>query len=247
MATAYSAAAASWAAGPMRVYGPLAEGLVARCPIDLRGRTVLDHGAGTGAVSGAMPGANVVAVDRAVGMLLDRRASRPPAVAGDAVALPFRSRSFDVVVAAFSLNHLLDPAVGVREAGRVAREWVLASAYAADDHHPVKQAVDRALTEAGWSPPPWHRGVAARACWTVPEAIATIERAGLVPELVEQVHVLFDDLGPSELVRWRLGMAQCAAFVGAHDQAAIERRALALLDGAAPLVRSVIFSVARVR
>lgn len=248
-AAAYTAGAAAWADGPMRVYGPLAVELVARCPIDLAGRFVLDHGAGTGAASIAACGARVVAVDSAVGMLLEGRASRPPAAVGDVRALPFRSRSFDVVVAAFSLNHLDEPVGGVREAGRVAREYLLASIYAADDDHPVKRAVDEALAEAGWSTPEWYReSIASRRSWgTVDAATATIELGGLVPERVEHVRVPFPDLLPRDLVRWRLGMAQCAAFVASHDGGAIEARAMELLGVAEPLVRSVIVIAARAR
>lgn len=248
-AVAYSAGAAAWADGPMRVYGPLADELVARCPIDLRGRKVLDLGAGTGAASSAARDAHVVAVDNAIGMLLDRRPSRPPAVVGDALALPFRSRAFDVVIAAFSLNHLVDAAAGVREAGRVAREYVLASTFAADDDHPVRRAVDGALIEAGWSSPAWYReSVASKRSWgTVDAATAAIELGGLAPERVEHVRVLFPDLGVRDLVRSRLGMAHCAAFVAHHDERAIEARALELMGDAEPLLRSVIFTVARAR
>jgi SAM-dependent methyltransferase len=235
----------------MRVYAPLAEALVARCPIDLAGRTVLDHGAGTGAASfaaRAARAARVVAVDNALGMLREGRASRPPGAAGDALALPFRSLAFDVVLAAFSLNHLDDPTAGVREALRVAREFLLASTYATDDDHPVKRAVDDALTEVGWSSPPWYRQlVDTRQLATVDDAAAVVERAGAVPERVDHVRVRLPDLGPRDLVRWRLGMAQCAAFVATHDARRIEARALELLGDAAPLERSVIFIVARAR
>ena len=249
-AEAYSAGAAAWADGPMRVYGPLADELVARCPIDVRGRSVLDHGAGTGAASRAARGAHVVAVDHAIGMLRTGRSARPPAAVGDALTLPFRSRAFDVVIAAFSLNHVADVTAGLREAGRVAREYVLMSTFAADDDHPVRHAVDGALTEAGWSTPAWYREAAAsRESWDTVDAVtATIDRAGLVPERVEHVRVPFPDLGPRDLVRWRLGMAQCAAFLAeSEDPGAIEARALALLGDAEPLVRSVIFTAARAR
>ncbi|MGI8663815.1 MAG: class I SAM-dependent methyltransferase [Acidimicrobiales bacterium] len=248
-ATAYSAGAAAWADGPMRVYGPLAAELVARCPIDLRGRTVLDHGAGTGAVSSAASEAQVVAVDNAIGMLLDRRASRPPAAIGDALALPFRSGAFAGAIAAFALNHLVDASAGVREIARVAREYVLVSTFAADDYHPVKRAVDGALIEAGWSSPVWYReSVAWMRRWgSVDGATATVELGGLVPERVEHARVPFPELDPRDLVRWRLGMAQCATFVSSHDERAIEARALELLGDAEPLVRSVIFITARVR
>ena len=51
-----------------------------------------------------------------------------------------------------------------------------------------------------------------------------------------------------DLVRWRMGMAQCAPFVASHDGASLERRAVDLLPpDAGQLVRAVIFIVARVR
>lgn len=230
----------------MRLYGRLAEELVARCPIDLNGRSVLDLGAGTGAASTAARGARVIAVDNAIGMLQRGRMARPPAAVGDALALPFRARAFDVVIAAFVLNHLAEPTLGMREAGRVAREYVLATTYSADDDHPVKHAVDRALVEAGWSIPMWYREHASRRSWgTVDAVTATVERGGLAAARVEHAHVPFPDLGPKELVRWRMGMAQCAAFVASHDERAIEARALELLGDAGPVARSVIFIVAR--
>ena len=248
VADAYSIGAAAWARGPMRIYGRLAELLVERSPIDLRERLVLDHGAGTGAASRALPASHVVAVDGAIGMLQASRATRPPGVVGDVLSLPFRDRAFDAVVAAFSLNHLADPAAGVREAGRVARSCVLASTYAADDDHPVKSAVERALLDEGWTPPSWYTDTkAAMAAWgTVEVATDAVVRGGLEPVTVERVRVPFDDLTPVDLVRWRLGMAQCASFVAAHDGDALERRALQELgDDAGPLVRSVIFIAAR--
>ena len=230
----------------MRLYGRLAEELVARCPVDLDGRSVLDLGAGTGAVSAAASAASVTAVDNAIGMLLRERTTRPPAAVGDALALPFRCRAFDVVIAAFVLNHLDDPAPGMREAARVAREWVLAATYAAGDDHPVRHAVERALVDAGWSAPAWYREFKSRPSWgTVDAATGALRRAGLSPTSVELVRVAFPDLGPRELVSWRLGMAQCAAFVATHDGQAIEARALELLGDAEPVVRSMIVVTAR--
>ena len=247
---AYSASAAAWARGPMRIYGRLAVELVARSPVTLASRRVLDLGAGTGAASHAAAGAHVVAVDRAAGMLQVDRAARPPAAVGDAEALPFPDRAFDVVIAAFSLNHLDDPAAGAREAGRVARECVLASTYAADDDHPVKDAVERALAEAGWQRPPWYDAAkAAMAAWgTVERSTEVVLAAGLEPVTVDHARVPFPDLSGRDLVEWRLGMAQTAAFVAAHDADALADRALALLPAdAGPLVRSVLFIVARAR
>jgi len=244
VADAYSAGAAAWARGPMRVYGKLAELLVARA--DVRGRDVLDLGTGTGAASRAAHGANVVAVDVSEGMLRLDRAERPPGVVGDALALPFRDGAFDVVVAAFSLNHLSDPSVGVREAGRVSRDCVLLSTYAPDDDHPVKHAVDAALREAGWVAPDWYAAVKGSASsWgTVDLASDVVERGGLVVVRAERLDVPYPELQPVDLVRWRLGMANCAEFAAAHD---VEARALELLGDCEPLVRSVVFVSARVR
>src|SRR6478736_1201893 len=108
LADAYSDGAEAWAAGPVRIYVVLAELLVDCSPIALRGRRVLDLGTGTGAASrpAVAKGASVTALDTPLGMLQTDRAERPPAVVGDALALPFRSGAFDVVVAAFSMNHL---------------------------------------------------------------------------------------------------------------------------------------------
>ncbi|MBA3655007.1 MAG: methyltransferase domain-containing protein [Actinobacteria bacterium] len=245
IADAYSAGAIAWDAGPMRVYRPLAAELVARSPVPLSGSKVLDLGAGTGAVSLALPEARVVAVDRAPGMLLTGRDARPPAVVGDALALPFDDAAFDSVIAAFSLNHLDEPAAGLREAARVTRGHVLASSYAAEDDHPVRRAVEQALNEHGWTVPDWYRETkrATASLSTVARTIDAVVAAGLEPVSVEQVDVAFPELTPMDLVRWRLGMASCADYAG---NPALEQRSLQLLGDHIPtLVRVVIFTVAR--
>jgi SAM-dependent methyltransferase len=249
---AYSAGAAAWAGGPAAVYGPLAERLVEFSPVPLADRLVLDLGTGTGLATRAAraAGARVLAADLSLGMLLVDRAARPAAVVGDARALPFPDGAFDVVMAAFALNHLDDPADGAREAGRVGRV-LLASTYAADDDHPAKAAVDAALVEAGWQRPLWYPEVkAAMAAWgTVDEATRIVGQAGLRPLLVERHEVAYPDLGPDDMVAWRLGLAQSAAFVAALDAAARERlvrRSLELLGAdPPPVVRRVIFLAAR--
>ena len=125
-----------------------------RSPVPLAGRLVLDVGAGTGAASRASP--------RPGGRPPWRSTSRRGCSRADAAgpcrpavaATPPRCRSAPArsaaVVAAFSLNHLPDPAAGLAEAARVpARVAVLVAAYAADDDHPVKAAVERAAGRGG--------------------------------------------------------------------------------------------------
>jgi ubiquinone/menaquinone biosynthesis C-methylase UbiE len=257
LADAYSAGAEAWAEGPQRIYGTLADLLVASSPIELRGCRVLDLGTGTGAASrpAAAAGADVVAVDTALGMLQFDRASRPPGLVGDAVALPLRPASFDAVVAAFSLNHLDQPATAVREVAGVIRNAgiLLASVYANDDDHPVKRTAEQAMAEWGWQPPEWYAGVkrSMQAWGTVVDATKAIERGGLQAESVERREIAFPGLDPEALVGWRLGMAQFASFVETLDDQ--QRRAIAarcrelLGDDPDPLVRRVIFITARAR
>jgi SAM-dependent methyltransferase len=182
-------------------------------------------------------------------MLLRGRENRPPAAVGTALALPFRRGAFDMVLAPFSLNHLDEPAAGVREAGRVA-SLLVASTYAADDDHPAKAAVETALSEVGWARPPWYEALkSAMAAWgTVEAATVVIEAGGMRPLLVERREITFPDLGPLDMVAWRMGLAQSAGFVEALDpdtRRSVVGRALGLLGrDPYPIVRRVIFLAA---
>ena len=253
LAEAYSDGASGWDDGPARLYRRLAQLLVEFSPVALANRSVLDLGSGTGFGSRAAlaVGAQVIETDLAPDMLRVDRSTRPPAAAGNAEALPFRSAAFDVVLAAFSLNHLDDPSEGVREAGRVGR-LLLASTYAADDDHPAKLAVETALGEVGWTRPAWYSQLkAAMAAWgTVEDATAVVERGGLSPIRVERRRVAFPELGPTDMVAWRMGLAQSAAFSADLDRVGREQvvaRAIELLGpDPAPIVRDVIFVAASV-
>jgi len=249
-AAAYSGSA--WERGPARIYNRLAEVVVAGLPVPVDGASALDLGAGTGAATRALLGAGagfVVAVDSAFRMLTHDATGRPPAVAGDALALPFAAGAFDATVAAFSLNHLEDPAAGLAEAARVTRPGggLAASAYADDDDHPVKHAVVAALTARGWTPEPWYQALqceAAPKLATVTAARAAAETAGIEAE-VEAVRVPFPDLDATALIAWRLGLAQHAPFVDAlptdADRAALVDDAAARLGNSwPPLERSMI-------
>jgi ubiquinone/menaquinone biosynthesis C-methylase UbiE len=251
-AAAYSATGAAWQRGPARIYDRLAEVVVAALPVKVDGASALDLGAGTGAATRALlaaGAARVVAVDAAVGMLAHDAGRRPPAAAGDALALPFAESAFDVAVAAFSLNHLTDPAAGLREAARVTRPGggLAVSAYAADDDHPVKHAVQAALAARGWAPAPWYQALqveAAPKLATAEAARSAAEAAGLDAD-VELTRVPFPDLDAPALVAWRLGLAQHAPFVATlptdADRTAVAEDAAARLgDSWPPLERSIV-------
>jgi ubiquinone/menaquinone biosynthesis C-methylase UbiE len=250
-ASAYSATGEAWERGPAQIYDRLAEAVVERSPVGVAGARALDLGAGTGAASRALRragAARVVAVDAAGGMLAFDAGRRPPAVVGDAIALPFAPRAFDVTVAAFSLNHLTDPGTGLAEAARVTCPGggVVASAYAADDFHPVKEAVEAALAARGWQPEPWYqdlRTTAAPLLATVEAAQAAAQQAGLDADVVA-LRVPFPGLDAGELVSWRLGLAQHAPFVAsltAPERAAVVNDARHRLGSGWPeLERSII-------
>jgi 2-polyprenyl-3-methyl-5-hydroxy-6-metoxy-1,4-benzoquinol methylase len=90
--------------------------------IDLHGKRVLDLGCGTGFFSrrARERGADVVSVDLGPGLLKQVMAkAHVVPVAGNALALPFRDASFDVVVSSEMIEHTTDPMQAVREMARV--------------------------------------------------------------------------------------------------------------------------------
>lgn len=98
-----------------------------RLPLGTSG-TVLDVGAGTGVLLARLRErrlhARLVGADLSRGMLrVARERLRHDAslVAGDAVALPFDTASFDVVISSSSLHYWDDTAAGLRELSRVLR------------------------------------------------------------------------------------------------------------------------------
>ena len=142
------------------MYAPLAQSLVAAAPVPLAGRLVLDLGAGTGVAGRAALAAGarrVVAADLSEGMLRRGRGGTP--VVADAVALPFRDGRFDLVLAAFCLNHLDRVEDGLAEARRVGAA-IAASTFAPGWTHPAKDAADGALRSFGYQPPDWYAALA---------------------------------------------------------------------------------------
>jgi SAM-dependent methyltransferase len=237
----YDAAAGGWAGGPGAMYAPLAAALVAAAPVPAAGRRVLDLGAGTGlaARSALAAGARQVArADLSEQMLRRGRGGSP--VAANAVALPFRDRSFDLVLAAFCLNHLDPPEAGLAEARRVGAA-LAASTFAPGWAHPAKDAADAAVRSFGYQPPAWYEALAPGERASDPEVLAGLAAAaGFARVRVDVVPVATALVTPADLVSWRLGMAHYASFLRALDPAgrsAVRRaaeRAVAAVTGPDP-------------
>lgn len=260
IARAYDRSAAAWQDGPGRlVYDHLAVALVALVeagPVGtggLAGRRVLDVGSGTGAASRAITaaGGTPVAVDRSPGMLRADPAGPGRSLVSDATRLGVATGAVDGVVAAFSFNHLPDPVPAFREAVRVCGPGspVLVATYAADDAHPAKGAVERALAEVGWAPEPWYEGFRSHAASRMgtPAGLAGAAAAAGLEARSTRLEVEVPGLGPDDLIRWRLGMAQTAPFLAAAPpatRAAVHRRARSLLgDDPPPLRRALVVAV----
>jgi ubiquinone/menaquinone biosynthesis C-methylase UbiE len=246
---AYDATGNAWQQGPGRIYDKLATVVVGRAPALDATSLVLDLGAGTGAATRAIrrTGARAVALDASFGMLA-RGGRGGAACVGDASSLPFTDGVFTAVVASFSLNHLAAPVVALREAARVSREGgtLVVSAYASDDDHPAKRAVDEAARSAGWTEPSWYgelRREAMPRLSTVDRAVEVARRAGLSSVRAEVVRVRFPELTADDLVAWRLGMAHLAPFVqalGPQELSRLWRDAQERTAGLPELVRSIV-------
>jgi SAM-dependent methyltransferase len=248
---AYDAAAPAWMHGAERVYLPLAQALVGQ--VEVTGRRVLDLGAGTGVAGRAALAAgarNVVAADVAAGML---RRCRPPLhpVAADALRLPFHDRSFDLVLAAFSLSHLASLPAGLREARRVSAA-IAASSFAPGWTDPAKEAVEAALRPFGYLPPAWYLRFKQESEPAAgdPEVLASqLAAAGFGQVRIRLVTVRTGLSAPADLAAWRLGMAHLAPFISsleARDATAARQAAEAAVaaSAAGPLTVSVLVATA---
>ncbi|HXQ19831.1 MAG TPA: class I SAM-dependent methyltransferase [Acidimicrobiales bacterium] len=246
--------AGGWTAAEV-VYRPLAVALVAACPVRLAGRRVLDVGSGPGAVASAAAaaGATVVAVDRSAPMLEARPDRTWPAAVADVLALPAGPRTFDIVLAAFLLNHL-DPLAALAEMARVVRPGgaVVASTWAARPD-PVKSAIDRVLADRGWEPPDWYRQMKSviEEVSGDPERLgAATQQAGLVDvaTTIHAEHLAVRD--PLAAVGYRLATPHIAPWVSALGVAERNRLVQESATAVEPLLEewrpAAIFLTARV-
>jgi len=240
----YDTAADGWVSGPGPIYAQLAAALVAAAPVPLAGALVLDLGTGVGVAGRAALAAGarqVVGVDLSEGML--RRGDGGCPVAADAVALPFRDRSFDLVVAAFCLNHLDSLAAGLAEARRVGAA-LAASMFAPGWTHPAKDAVDDAVRSFGYQPPAWHTALAPGSRASDPEVLAGQAAAAGFTRVRARVTAVPTGLAtPAELAAWRLGMAHFAPFLRSLDpsaRAAVRRAAEQAIADTGPLIVSMM-------
>lgn len=216
----YAGAARRWAEGASLVYGPIARQLIATSPHPLRGRIVLDVGAGTGVASTALmdAGARPVSTDLSFDMLAWQASRRPPAVVADISRLPFRDKSVDDTVAAFVLNHLVEPGAGLAELIRVTRPGgaLLACVYSNASRSEVRDTIDRAARLEGWQVPGWYTDIKQSAVpllGVAKEMEWAAKAAGLVDITVDERPVDVGVTQPEQLVAYRLGQAHYSTWL----------------------------------
>lgn len=240
----YAGAARRWEEGASLVYGPIARQLIATSPHSLRGRMVLDVGAGTGLASTALidAGARPVATDLSYDMLAWRASERPPAVVADICSLPFRDRSVDDTVAAFVLNHLVDPGAGIAELTRVTRPGgaVLACVFSNASRSEVRDTIDRTAQLEGWQVPGWYTEIkesAAPLLGTREEMERVAKAAGLIDIRVDERPVDVGVTEPEQLVAYRLGQAHYATWLDQLGPRRAEQVMERLVDAIRPIMR----------
>jgi SAM-dependent methyltransferase len=225
----YARSGRRWALGAELVYGPIAAELVATSPHSLTGRTVLDAGAGTGAVSSALGArkARVIALDRSADMLAWDAAARPSSAVADIRAVPLADGSVDDSVAAFVLNHLTDPGSGLAEFARVTRAGgaILATVFSNGSRSEARDRIDAVALAAGWQVPGWYTELKATAVPILGSraGMASAARAaGLADVRVEERPVDVGITEPEQLVRYRLGHPIFACWLDAIGAARAE-------------------------
>lgn len=204
---------------------------------------MLDVGAGTGVASDALAelGARCIALDLSHDMLAWNAAHRPPCAAADVRRLPVRDRSVDDVVAAFVLNHLLDPAAAMSDAMRVTRPGgsLLACVYAIDNRSPVRDALDEAARDAGWRTPRWYTDLKTHAVpllGTAADMRSEAKAAGLVDIEIDERPVDVGVTSAEQLVDYRLGQAHFSDWLGGMTPDQVEQTRAQLAQAIGPIM-----------
>src|SRR5262245_56472235 len=145
---------------------------------------VLDLGTGVGTLlpvlQGLYGGVTIVGVDRSMGMV---RLASPdvPRLVMDATCLAFPPRCFDLVVLAFVLFHLPDPALGLAEARRVLRPdgWIASATWQTELESPAMRIWTEELDAHGAPPLDDSKDLARHDLVDSPEKVAALlKRAG---------------------------------------------------------------------
>jgi SAM-dependent methyltransferase len=217
---AYQGVAAAWASGPAAMYDRLASVAISPVAGRLRGATVLDVGAGTGALCRALraAGAIPVAVDSSRDMLGLMGDSAAHAAVGDMCALPFSGDRFDAAVSGFAISHIDAPEAALTDMHRVVRPGgrVIASVFGEAPSSASKDVVDEVARDFGYRPPQWYIRLKTG---TEPRSNTPVllrgcaESAGL--EDIDVADVIVDSgLETAEsIAAYRTGLAHVAPFV----------------------------------
>jgi ubiquinone/menaquinone biosynthesis C-methylase UbiE len=237
---AYQGVAEAWAGGPAVMYDTLASVAIASIASELQGASVLDVGAGTGALCRALRVAGAVpfAVDTSVDMLGQVGDAAAGAIAGDMCSLPFADCSFDAAVSGFAISHIDTPGHALSEMRRVVRRrgWVIASVFGEADARASKDVIDEVARAFGYRPPDWYVQLKTR---TEPRSNtpallgSCAEAAGLEDIDVADLTVDSGLATPEAIAAYRTGLAHLAPFVASLP----EQRRTELIGRAVAAVR----------
>jgi SAM-dependent methyltransferase len=217
---AYQGVAAAWAQGPAALYDMLATLALETAAHELRGATVLDVGAGTGALCRALrnAGAIPVAVDTSADMLGRIGAAAAHSVVGDMCALPLRTCGFDAAVSGFAISHIEQPQDALAEMRRVVRPrgQVVAAVFGEAGARASKDVIDEVARDFGYLPPAWYVQLKTQTepRSNTPALLAgCAESAGLDDIDVADITVDSGLDTPEAITAYRTGLAHVAPFV----------------------------------
>lgn len=199
---------------------------------------VLDIGCGTGsqliANRAAAPNAQMIGVDRSIGMLAEarRKASDIAWVRADAAPLPFAAGSFDFIGCQFAFHHFGDKAGMLAETLRLLRpggRFVLRNMC-------PEECVDWLCYEYF----PAARTADLRDFWPAAKVMATMEATGFVAVSVAYEHIHFEQNLSDWLdhVRHRYTCSQLQAIANVDYVAGVQRLKAELADPTMPRVRA---------